>query len=45
MNEKKKIVDMLANGKIDASQAEELLKAVSYKKKGFSSERETKNDI
>ncbi len=34
MNEKKKIVDMLANGKIDASQAEELLKAVSSKKKG-----------
>jgi len=29
---KEKIVDMLANGKIDASQAEELLKAVSSKK-------------
>ena len=33
MNEKKKIIDMLANGKIDANQAEELLKAISSKRK------------
>lgn len=33
MNEKKKIVDMLAGGKIDACQAEELLKAISSKRK------------
>ncbi len=33
MNEKKKIVDMLAGGKINATQAEELLKAISSKKK------------
>ncbi len=33
MNEKKKIVDMLAGGKINAAQAEELLKAISSKKK------------
>jgi len=33
MNEKKKIVDMLASGKVDAKQAEELLKAISFKRK------------
>ena len=33
MNEKKKIIDMLANGKIDANQAEELLRAISSKRK------------
>lgn len=33
MNEKKKIIDMLAGGKINAAQAEELLKAISSKKK------------
>ena len=33
MNEKKKIIDMLAIGKINAVQAEELLKAISTTKK------------
>lgn len=33
MNEKKKIIDMLAGGKINAAQAEELLKAISTTKK------------
>ena len=33
MNEKKKIIDMLAGGKINAVQAEELLKAISSQKR------------
>ncbi|MBN2016875.1 MAG: hypothetical protein JW794_01875 [Candidatus Cloacimonetes bacterium] len=33
MSEKKKIIDMLAAGTINASQAEELIKAISSKKK------------
>ena len=36
MNEKKKIIDMLASGKINASQAEELIKAIASKRRSAS---------
>ncbi len=41
MSEKKKIVELLSQGKINAQQAEELLNAISLKKKKTQSTRST----